>query len=81
MEKKFIKFSSQIDPDLFAALKKIAIEQNRKFRDVLDEALKDYIKKIDIQKLRPERMRPQVWNAFQKSLIAYDELYRKFAEN
>lgn len=76
MEKKFIKFSSQIDPDLFAALKKIAIKQNRKLRDVLDEALKDYIKKATTPKARPH-----ILEAFQQSLITHDELYRKLAES
>lgn len=73
--KRLIKFSSQIDEKVFDIIKHMADDQGRKLHDIFNEALMDYI-----EKARTGKMRSHVMEAFQKSLLVHDELYRKLAE-
>lgn len=69
------KFSSQVAPEVLAALRQIAESQGRQFQVVLDEALRDYIDRQ--QKERPRR---HVIASFASSLDEFDSLYRKLAK-
>ena len=50
------KFSSQASPELLAEVRKIARDDGRHFQSVLEDALRDYIKSREQQKVRPEVM-------------------------
>ena len=50
------KFSSQASPELLAEVRKIARDDGRHFQAVLEDALWDYIKNREQQKVRPEVM-------------------------
>ena len=50
------KFSSQASPELLAEVRKIARDDGRHFQAVLEDALRDYIKSREQQKVRPEVM-------------------------
>jgi hypothetical protein len=69
------KFSSQVAPEVLAALRQIAESQGRQFRSVLDETLRDYIDRH--QKERPGR---HVMTSFASSLDEFDSLYRELAK-
>ena len=69
------KFSSQVAPEVLAALHQIAESQGRQFQTVLDEALRDYIDRQ--QKERPRR---HVMTSFASSLEEFDHLYRELAK-
>ncbi len=69
------KFSSQVAPEVLAALRQIAESQGRHFQAVLDEALRDYIDRQ--QKERPPR---HVMTSFASSLHEFDHLYRELAK-
>lgn len=70
-----VKFSSQADAEVLAAVKKIASEEGRQFQAVLDEALRDLV-----EKKRTGKPRPHVMEAFDQSLKTYDRLYEKLAK-
>ena len=60
------KFSSQAELDVLAALRQIVESQGREFQTVLDDALRDYI--VRLQKERPvttswQRSRPASKNS------------------
>lgn len=44
--KRLIKISSKIDEKVLVLTKEIANKQGRKLQDVFDEALRDYIEKL-----------------------------------
>jgi predicted transcriptional regulator len=69
------KFSSQVSPEVLAALRQIAESQGRQFHAVLDEALRDYIDRQP--KAHPRR---DVVAAFASSLEEFDRLYRELAK-
>ena len=69
------KFSSQIAPDVLAAMRQIAESQCRQFQAVLDEALRDYIERQ--QKDLPRR---QVMVSLASRLDEFDSLYRELAK-
>lgn len=73
--KHLVKFSSQIDEKVLTLMKEIADNQGRKLQDVFDEALKDYIEKVQTGKVRPK-----VLETFTKSLLTYDSLYDKLSK-
>ena len=50
------KFSSQAAPELLSKIRKIAKDDGRHFQAVLEDALRDYIKSREQQKVRPEVM-------------------------
>jgi len=68
------KFSSQVAPEVSAALFQIAKSQGRKFQAVLDEAMRD-----DIDRQQKERPRRYVMPALASSVEEFDELYRELA--
>ncbi len=74
MEATREKFSSQAAPEVLSALRSIANSEGRQFQAVLDDALRDYIDRI--QKSRP---RAKVMAAFAKSVEEFDGLYRDLA--
>ena len=69
------KFSSQAAPEVLAALRKIAESQGRQFQAVLDEAMRDYIDRHQL-----ERPRRHVVASFASSLDEFDSLYRQLAK-
>jgi hypothetical protein len=50
------KFSSQVDPELLAAMRKIASDDGRQFQAVLEDAFRAYIEDHSQRKVRPEVM-------------------------
>ena len=49
------KFSSQVDPELLAGMRKIASDDGRQFQAVLEDAFRTYIESRS-KKVRPEVM-------------------------
>ena len=49
------KFSSQVDPELLAGMRKIASDDGRQFQAVLEDAFRAYIESRS-KKVRPEVM-------------------------
>ena len=49
------KFSSQVDPELLAGMRKIASDDGRQFQAVLEDAFRSYIENRS-QKVRPDVM-------------------------
>ncbi len=50
------KFSSQVDPELLAGMRKIASDDGRQFQAVLEDAFRAYIEGRSQRKVRPEVM-------------------------
>ena len=50
------KFSSQVDPELLAGMRKIASDDGRQFQAVLEDAFRAYIEGQMQRKVRPEVM-------------------------
>lgn len=50
------EFSSQVDPDLLAQMRKIASDEGRQFQAVLEDAFRSYIEGHAQRKVRPEVM-------------------------
>jgi hypothetical protein len=69
------KFSSQAAPEVLAALRKIADSQGRQFQAVLDEALRDYIDRHQL-----DHPRRHVVASFASSLDEFDSLYSQLAK-
>ncbi len=51
-----VKFSSQADPELLAAMRQIARNDGRHFQAVLEDAMSHYIENRASQRVRPEVM-------------------------
>jgi predicted transcriptional regulator len=51
-----VKFSSQADPELLAAMRQIARNDGRHFQAVLEDAMSHYIESRASQRVRPEVM-------------------------
>lgn len=51
-----VKFSSQADPELLAAMRQIARSDGRHFQAVLEDAMSHYIESRASQRVRPEVM-------------------------
>jgi len=75
VEQKKVKFATQADPDVLAALRKIAGQEGRQLQALVDEALRDYI--AQKQGSAPRR---RVMQALHESLTQYDSLYRELAK-
>jgi hypothetical protein len=75
MKKHKVKFSSQADPDVFGAIKKIAEGEGKNLQALLDEAMRDLI-----EKRRAGKPRRHVLEAFGESLADFDQLYRELAD-
>ncbi len=50
------KFSSQVDPELLAGIRRIASDDGRQFQAVLEDAFRAYIEGRSQRKVRPEVM-------------------------
>lgn len=74
-DKKKVKFATQADPEVLAALRKIAGEEGRQLQALVDEALRDYIE----QKLG-NAPRKRVVQALHDSMAQYDSLYRELSK-
>jgi hypothetical protein len=75
MAKTRVKFSSQIDPDLFKRAKKVADEEGLQFQSLLEKALRDYIeyRGTSIPK-------PAVLRAIAETLAEHEELLAKLSK-
>ena len=69
------KFSSQASSDVLAALRELAATQGRRFDDVLNEALQDYVS----QQIKTHP-RQNINSSFTSSLEEFDSLYRDLAK-
>jgi hypothetical protein len=75
MASERVKYSSQLDPKLLKQARGVAKTQGRQFQSIIEEALTDYL-----EKLENAQTNPQVLNAFRKSLKEYEKLYSKLAK-
>lgn len=75
VENKKVKFATQADPLLLEQLRNMANSEGRQIQALLDEALRDYIKRK--QETTP---RKAVLDAFNASMDEYDSLYRELAK-
>ncbi len=69
-EQKKVKFATQADPEVLAALRKLAEAEGRQLQALVDEALREYID----QKLG-NAPRRRVMEALYDSMSQYDTLY------
>ncbi len=74
LEKK-VKFATQADPQILAALRAMATREGRQLQALVDEALRHYIAEKEGQK--PGR---RVMEALEGSMSQYDALYRELAK-
>ena len=75
VEQKKVKFATQADPEVLAALRSIAGQEGRQLQALVDEALRDYIEQK--QSKFPRRY---VMQALHDSMAQYDTLYRELAK-
>ena len=75
MAKPREKFSSQVDPDLLAALRSLAKQDGRHFQAVLEDAMRDYI-----ESRAQEKPRAAVMAHFQASVEKNQRLGKLLAE-
>ena len=69
------KFATQVDPDILAAVRKIAEEEGRQLQALVDEALADLI-----EKRKHGKPRQHVMASYLASHEKYGELYKKLAK-
>ena len=69
------KFATQVDPDILAAVRKIAEEEGRQLQALVDEALADLI-----EKRKHGKPRQRVMASYLASHEKYGELYKKLAK-
>jgi hypothetical protein len=74
LEKK-VKFATQADPQILAALRAMATREGRHLQTLVDEALRHYIAEKEGQ--TPRR---RVMEALESSMVQYDSLYRELAK-
>ena len=67
------KFSTRVNSETLAQVRKIAAEEGRQHQAVVDEALADLV-----EKRRQVRPRPHVVAACRGSLDKYDELHKLY---
>lgn len=60
------KFSSQVNPDLLAQMRKIAVDDGRQFQAVLEDAFRAYVEARSTRKVRPEVM-AHFWASVEKN--------------
>jgi hypothetical protein len=70
-----VKFATQVDPDILAAVRALAHDEGRQLQALVDEALSDLV-----DKHRKSRPRSHVMVAYQASLEKFGSLYQKLAE-
>ena len=69
------KFTTRVNSETLARVRKIAAEEGLGLQALVDEALADLV-----EKRRQARPRPHVLTAYRGSLDKYDELYENLAE-
>ena len=69
------KFATQVDPDILAAVRKIAEEEGRQLQALVDEALADLV-----EKRKYGKPRQHVMASYLASHEKYGELYKKLAK-
>lgn len=74
MEKAYIKFATQVDPETLAAVKGLARKEGRQIQALVDEALTDLL-----SKRKGMNARPHVMAAYLQSHEAYASVYEKLA--
>ena len=74
-ENKKVKFATQADPEVLAALRKIAGDEGRQLQALVDEALRDYI-----EQKQGNAPRKRVMQALADSMAPYDSLYRELSK-
>ncbi|MCL1939034.1 MAG: hypothetical protein FWG04_00025 [Desulfovibrionaceae bacterium] len=74
-EAKKVKFATQADPEVLAALRQIAGQEGRQLQALVDEALRDYI-----EQKRGNAPRRRVMQALHASMEQYDALYQELAK-
>jgi len=75
MAKTRVKFSSQIDPELFKRARKVAEEEGLQFQSLLEKALRDY---IDYR--GAELPKPAVLRAITETLAEHEKLLAKLSK-
>ena len=75
MAKTRVKFSSQIDPDLFKRAKRLAEDEGLQFQSLLERALRDYI-----EYRGTARPKPAVLRAIAETLAENEELLAKLSK-
>lgn len=73
--KNHVKFETQVDSEILAAVRNLADEEGRQVRDLVDEALTDLL-----EKRARSRSRSDVITAYQASHEKFGGLYKKLAE-
>lgn len=73
-EQKKVKFATQADPEVLAALRKIAGQEGRQLQALVDEALRGYI-----EQKQGKSPRPRIMQSLHDSMAQYDSLYRALA--
>ena len=69
------KFTTRVDSDILAAVRRLARSEGRQLHSLVDEALADLI-----EKRKGSRPRPRVMALYQASHERYAPLYKKLAE-
>ncbi len=69
-----IKFATQLDPELLAAVRGLAQTEGRQIQSVIEEALTDLI-----EKRRRTRPRRHVLDQYEASLRRFGPLYERLA--
>jgi hypothetical protein len=69
------KFTAQADPKVLEEVRAIAARDGKQLKDVIDEALRDFV-----EKRKRGGPSPEVLIAFGESLADYDALYGKLAK-
>ncbi len=72
---KKVKFATQADPEVLAALRDMAGQEGRQLQALVDEALRQYI-----EQKRGNAPRRLVVRALQNSMAQYDALYRELSK-
>lgn len=72
---KKVKFATQADPEILAALRKMAVDEGRQLQALVDEALREYV-----ERKNGASPRKHVMQALQASVTEYDRLYRDLSK-
>jgi hypothetical protein len=75
MEKAHVKFATQVDPEILAAVKGLARKEGRQIQALVDEALADLV-----NKRKGLNARPHVMAAYMQSHETYAPVYEKLAK-
>lgn len=73
--KKRVKFATQVDSDVLAAIRRLAEDEGRQLQALVDEALVDLL-----EKRNNSQPRAHVMAAYQASHDTFSGLYKKLAE-